>query len=327
MTAPAVSRFRLFEEFSVWAVREGPQVAPRTAQRYRRYAEQFVANYGYPQRATRADVEAWRRQITLVHSSSGETSQATASTINLKLAALRAFFDFCQAKGIRQDNPVRLLAMVSVPARLPRPIERGSLEKLYEILYAAPATKEVLQDRAILEVLFGSGLRREEAGTLRLSNIRGRQTLNVIGKGNKERLTIITEPEYEAVRFWVLHIYADARSEQLRQEISADAAFDDLRKRLPEAPIFFGGDGKPLTDSVDPGHYIWKRVMYWFRKAGLDATPHQLRHSFGTYLLEGGADIRTVQELMGHEDIATTTVYTKTLESTRLRARQAHPRG
>jgi site-specific recombinase XerD len=329
MTSPVGRRAsaanRLLDEFETWVVREGPQVSSYTAQRYRRYAEQFATEQGNPQSVGRQQVEAWRGTITQVRGPTG-VREANVSTVNLKLAALKSFFDFCVAKGYRGDNPMAGLSLMPVPKRLPRPIEREQLDKLFEVLCAAPESDTTLQDRAIIETLFASGLRREEAGTLTLGSIRDRYTLRVVGKGDKERETVLTEPAYDALRTWVLKQHGDVRSEKLRVEINADAAFDDLRNRKPQAALFFGGDGKPLTEAADPGHYIWKRAAHWFQEAGIDATTHQLRHSFATHLLDGGADIRAVQDLMGHGDIRTTIGYTKTLRSARLRALQAHPR-
>jgi site-specific recombinase XerD len=187
---------------------------------------------------------------------------------------------------------------------------------------------ELLQDRAIFETLYGSGLRRTEAATLRLGNILDRSRLRVIGKRDKERVTMITESQYRAIRDWVLATLADAHSRELEHTVSMDAAFDDLKRRLPGAALFYTTHGKPLESLADPGRFIWERCRAHFNR--LKATggrPHRFRHSFFTDLLDGGCDLDTAAELGGHASVNTTRGYRALTERGIALARRAHPRG
>lgn len=328
LIAPTRGTQVLLDAFLVWVQREGPQVSDRTATRYAKYAAQFCAQFGSPITCTERTLEAWRASINTAKDRTGTVKDASPSTVNVKLAAIRAFFDYLVATGRRRDNPAKLFSMQEVPRRKPRDLKVPIIKKLFEALYAAEPTEAVLQDRALLETLYGSGLRREEAAMLRLSQLVSRDMLQVVGKGDKERLTMVTEPEYEALRAWCLRKLGDARTATLRAEISDDAAFDDLRRRFPETYAFYSATGRPLAEMADPGHYVRARAVYWLRQIGeTGATTHQFRHSFVTHLLDGGADLLMVGEMAGHNDINTTRGYRGIGRETLARALHAHPRG
>lgn len=320
-TSASISR--LLDEFAVWATRDrkpqSKQVSDYTAKRYRRYVEMFIDRYGNPLSVTKQDFSKWRAEI----ETNPDGKRAAAQTVNAKIAALRTFYEFLVDTGRRRDNPSQTVTMEKVPSRKPRFLPRDVIEKLFEEVYRH---ENNLQDRAILEVLYGSGLRREETGRLTLANIVERDKLRVIGKRNVERYTIITNPEYLALRDHCINTLGDDRTLELAVEINEDAAFDDLRKRMPEAPVFYTAEGVPLTELADPGKYIWKRVMHYANLIGEEITPHQFRHSFATHLLSEGIDIYKVSKMLGHRDIRTTTIYLGLEDKVFDEVRRAHPR-
>jgi integrase/recombinase XerC len=314
-----------FDRFQQWVTREGPRVSTRTAVRYRRYAETFSGQYT-PWTATAADLRRWRQEIE--RQSRTEGRAASASTVNVKMSALRAFFAFLVASGRRKDDPTRdALTLVRVPKRAPRPLDRALVASVFEHLYGLAETPDVLQDRAVLETLYGSGVRREEIAGLVLESLRGRDSLRVVGKGSKERFTLVTDEEYAALRAWLCHRLADARTRQLIDEIGPDAAFDDLRRRFPRTPMFYAANGEPLKTLADPGHAVRAKVQHYFAQVGAPTvTTHQLRHSFATHFLSEGGSLRELQEMLGHEDIRTTAIYVGLEENRFERARRIFPR-
>lgn len=324
-------RFAQMEhDFGSWLRSERPpseQVTSYTAQRYRRYAAQFCRDFGNPVTASDAVIERWRQSLNTV-TVHGQSRPASAQTINVKIAAVRAFFEYLVARGLRQNDPTEGLTMQRVPKVKPAPIPKSILSTLFEALYAAEPTEDVVQDRALIETLYGSGLRRGEAATLTLGNIESPGILFVEGgKGDKDRRTMITGQQYEALRAWCLLKLGDERTTTLRSEISDDAAFEDLRKRFPDASLFYTATGRPLTDLQDPGNYVRKRAMYWLGQIGEHRKTHHFRHSFVTHLLDGGADLLAVADMAGHEEVSTTRIYRGQGEETFARARHAHPRG
>jgi site-specific recombinase XerD len=331
-TARAFSFPRVRQEFAAWLQKERPpaeQVSGYTAMRYSRYAEQFCLDFGNPLKATPAIIGQWRvsTETVRVH---GTERPASAQTVNVKISALRAFFEFLVAKAMRSDDPMRDLPMLRVrkskPSAIPKDVIAAIFDSLYKNVHAI--TDDLLQDRAIIETLYGSGLRRDEAAHLTLDSIESRDVLFVRGgKGDKDRRTMISAPQYEALRTWLLCKLGDERTAALRVEISEDAAFDDLRKRFPAAPMFYTTTGLALPELADPGNYVRRRAMVWFEAVGETRKTHAFRHSFVTHLLDGGADLLSVADMAGHSDVSTTRIYRGQGEETFARAKHAHPRG
>lgn len=309
---------QLLEDFQSWAVKgrepASSQLSLYTAGRYSRYVRAFSVDITDPREADRDDFVEWRAE---------ELAEDSPSTINVKLSAMRAFYEYLRVEGLRDDDPSAVLAMQRVADRQPRFISRLTLDRLFDAVYAAD---DGLQDRAILEVLYGSGLRREEAGSLRLGNIVERDKLRVIGKGNVERYTIITDMEYRALRDHCLDRLADARSLWIRSDISDDAAFEDLRKRFANEPVFYNDADRPLTTMADPGHFIGRRMAKFSELAGEKLTAHRFRHSFATHLLSDGVDIYRISKMLGHKSIETTTIYLGLEDKVFAEVRAAHPR-
>ncbi|MBP5521100.1 MAG: site-specific tyrosine recombinase XerD [Bacteroidales bacterium] len=203
------------------------------------------------------------------------------------LSALRSFFDYLILEGERKDNPCDKLDAPKLGRYLPQVL---SVEEVTSILDAVPLSKASdIRDKAILEVLYGCGLRVSEVCGLRISHIYpDRAFIRVIGKGDKERLVPIGAPALDAISAWL----------DVRPEPSSPSA-EDL--------LFLNMRGGALS-RVAVFNMVKQRAML----AGVrkDISPHTFRHSFATHLVENGADLRIVQEMLGHESILTTEIYT-----------------
>jgi integrase/recombinase XerC/integrase/recombinase XerD len=226
-----------------------------------------------------------------------------ATTIARKLAALRGLFRAQVQAGGRTDNPAELLGSPKRAQRLPRVLKPAEVSALLDRI---PATSPLeLRDRALFEVAYASGLRAEELVSLELDSIDfDSESIRVEGKGGKTRIVPVGEPALRAVERYL----AKARPTLLHQN---------------ERAMFISKSGRRLSTSD-----VRRRLRSWARRVGLpEVHPHALRHSFATHLLEGGADLRSIQELLGHATISTTQVYTR-VEATRLRSAysRAHPR-
>lgn len=229
----------------------------------------------------------------------------SSESVYLEIAALRAFYRFAEAE---KRVPVNVAANLSLPRRwkrLPKALSDAEINKLLKA--ETPATPASLCDQAILELAYASGLRRAELCGLRLEQLHLEAGfINVIGKGNKERVVPVGAPAVEALRRYL---------ETGRPEL--------VNKKSP-ATVFLTKRGTPFSPVT-----MWWRIKQRVRRAGIarNLTPHMLRHSFATHLLEHGADLRVIQELLGHASISTTEIYTH-VASSRLREvhRRFHPR-
>jgi tyrosine recombinase XerC len=227
------------------------------------------------------------------------------SSVARKLAAIRSFGEHLTRTGIAASNPAELLPTPKRASRLPRVIPRDESARLLERIPAR--TPLEVRDRAMLELAYASGLRVEELRTLRTGDLDFEsETVRVRGKGGKERVVPMGEPAQAALRRYL------------------ETARPTLAGRDPEPTLFLSVRGRPLHSSD-----VRRRLERWVREAGLPSgvSPHTLRHSFATHLLEGGADLRSIQELLGHSSVSTTQVYTR-VEPGRLRREyaKAHPR-
>jgi integrase/recombinase XerC/integrase/recombinase XerD len=230
------------------------------------------------------------------------------STVARKLAALRALLRVQIELGQRQENPAELLSSPKRPRRLPRVLKS---DEVVTLLDRIPATTPLeLRDRALFELAYASGLRAEELITLEVDSLDfDAETVRVEGKGGKTRIVPVGEHALHALE---------------RYLAVARPALDMHGERA----LMLSKSGQRLSTSD-----VRRRMRIWARRAArgapalVDAHPHALRHSFATHLLEGGADLRAIQELLGHATISTTQVYTR-VESRRLRSAyaRAHPR-
>ena len=230
---------------------------------------------------------------------------ASAATVARKLAAVRSLFDFLVRSERVGQNPADLVSSPKREQKLPRVL---SGEQVRDLLERIPArTPLELRDRAMLELAYSCGLRCEEIVNLeRDSYDFESEQLRVLGKGSKERLLPVGEPAQRALRRYL------------------DTGRHALSGEPRETALFLSKSGRRLSNSD-----VSRRLALWVREAALAAgvSPHALRHSFATHLLEGGADLRSIQELLGHASISTTQVYTR-VDAARLREAYAatHPR-
>lgn len=228
------------------------------------------------------------------------------TTIARKLSAVRSFHAFLSAQGLTSGSPAAVLSTPRRQARLPVVAGPDTLAALID----APDTSTVygIRDHAILELLYATGIRVAELEGLDLGDLDlGNARLTVMGKGSKERIVPVHPAAVAALRTYL----SDARP-RLGRALGCDA-------------VFLNRSGTRLSAGA-----VRRMLKRSLETAGerLDLTPHALRHSFATHLLEAGADLRTVQELLGHVALSTTQIYTH-LSIGRLRDvhRQAHPRG
>jgi integrase/recombinase XerD len=262
--------------------------APRTVEAYRSDLEKLSAQLGHsPSRATTGELEQWVSAM--------RDAGLAATTIARRVAAVRTFFRHQQLLGSRSDNPAAELDLPKRTRKLPRTLSPSEAERLIDA--AVGTTPRSLRDAALAELLYGAGLRVSEAVGLEKSGVDLEERLvRCIGKGNKERVVPVGRAAVEA----------------LRRYLSRGRPYLDTRHR-PE--LFLNAKGGPLTRA---GAFLILRKLA--DKAGLEpgrVHPHLLRHSFATHLLEGGADLRSVQELLGHADLATTELYTHVSDSRR----------
>jgi len=228
-----------------------------------------------------------------------------ARTLSRKLASARAFFRVLVEHGELHANPADLLAAPKLPQRLPRTLKAADVAKLLDRI---PATTPLeLRDRAMFEIAYGSGLRAEELVNLELAGVEfDSEQLRVLGKGAKTRFVPAGEPALRAV------------ARYLERGRPALVGAGD------EPALLLTKTGRRLSTSD-----VRRRLRVWARHAAAQGAvhPHALRHSCATHLLEGGADLRAIQELLGHSSISTTQIYTR-VESARLRAayERSHPR-
>src|SRR3954464_1142982 len=225
----------------------------------------------------------------------------TKTSVARKIASIRAFYRYMVERGEIAANPADLVAAPKKDSYLPRVLKPGEVA---DVLDSIPAgTPLDLRDRAMFEVAYGSGLRAEEVVNLDVTDLEPHpEELRVTGKGSKTRIVPAGEPVWEALRR-----YLDRGRPKLART-SGDG-------RRAEPALFLSKTGRRLSTSD-----VRRRLRVSTRRTGMEAgvTPHTLRHSFATHLLEGGADLRAIQELLGHASISTTQTYTR-IESSRLR--------
>ena len=231
------------------------------------------------------------------------------SSVARHLATIRMFFRFLDANGRIDEDPTRWLQSPTRWRRLPGVLSPRRIRAMLEGT-TPEAGRLWTRDRAILEVLYGTGLRASELAHLVVGDYNAIVgVLLATGKGGRQRIVPLGRPGRDAVHAYL----ADLRPRLAR--------FEDGRDR---DRIFLSNNGRPLERVA-----VWQIVRRAAARAGLkDVHPHVLRHSFATHLLAGGADLRVVQELLGHRDIATTQIYTH-VDRSRLRAviKKHHPRG
>jgi len=231
----------------------------------------------------------------------------SSESVYLEIAALRAFYRFAETEKLLPVNVAENLSLPRRWKRLPKALTNDEITKLLAPDSVEQPTPGSLCDQAILELAYASGLRLAELRNLRLEQLHLEAGfINVIGKGNKERVVPVGKKAVEA-----LNRYLEAGRPKL------------ITPRSP-ANVFLTKRGTPFASVT-----LWLRIKNRVKRTGVarNITPHMLRHSFATHLLEHGADLRVIQELLGHANISTTEIYTH-VTGTRLRDihRKFHPR-
>ena len=273
------------------------QRAPRTVEAYRRDLAALAAWFDRPiGRITTEHLEQYIAEL--------RAAGLSPSTIARRVAAIRSFFRHQALLGARTDNPAAELELPRRRRTLPRTLSPAEAERLIDA--AIGTAPRALRDRALVELLYGAGLRVSEAVGLHKSSVDlDARLVRCVGKGSKERVVPIGRQAVQALRRYLAH----------------GRPYLDSRHR-PE--LFLNAKGGGLTRA---GAFLILRRLA--ERAGLEPErvhPHLLRHSFATHLLEGGADLRSVQEMLGHADLSTTELYTHVSDRRRRELYyQAHP--
>ena len=243
-----------------------------------------------------------RRYIATIH------SETQARTRARKLSALRSYYKFLVSRTAVEENVANLIAS----PKLPKPLPRGlGVDEVFQLLDSeTEETPLEIRDRAMTELLYGAGIRAAELVGLDLKDIDSKQDIvRVLGKGRKERLIPFGEKAKSALNTWL-----EARTELLKK-----------RKRLNELALFVNYRGTRLS-SRGLSKRLHRRAQ--FAQLPTRVTPHMMRHSFATHLLDGGADLRSIQEMLGHSSLGTTQRYTEvSIEHLRSVYEGAHPLG
>ena len=257
----------------------------------------------------RRPVSSWSdfsRQTMLSHQLQLKERNYATTTLARKVAAAKSFFKFMVAEGHLKDNPMENVASPNVGRLLPKPISISQVRRLLE-QPTRLSTPEAKRDSAMLSLLYASGMRVSELISLNVGDVDTQgDFVRCFGKGHKERIIPI------------------ARKASLILEEYLKEARPKLARSKEEKALFLNRRGERLTRQG-----FWQILKGYARAAELgdEITPHTLRHSFATHMLSGGADLRSVQELLGHANISTTQVYTHlTSEHVRRTYEKAHPR-
>lgn len=299
--AVATSMDRKWSDAFLDYCRSECHLADNTVAAYRRDLARFDAWIG-----TRRVADLKVADLSDYMGSLADAGLAPAS-IARTIVAMRMYFKYLQLEGVLKENRAELLGSQKLWERIPEVLSPAAVERFLK----APRRSDVLwvRDRALLEVLYASGCRVSEVATLRLPELNlDEGYAKVKGKGSKQRMTPLGEQAVDA-----LHRYLDdVRPELMKQRMDYDHF------------VFVSRTGKSLRREA-----IWELVKKYAKVAGIPASisPHSMRHSFATHMLAGGADLRQVQEMLGHASIATTQIYTH-VDQTRLKQvhHKFHPR-
>ena len=283
-------------------------LSQNTKEAYRNDLQQ-LADFMQEEATKHGTIPPWagfNRQAMLSYLLNLKERNYAPTTVARKVAATKSFFKFLESEGIMKTNPIQDVSSPRVGKSLPKPISVSQVRRLLD----QPVTQskpEAKRDTAILQLLYASGMRVSELVSLNLDDIdTAGGYVRCLGKGRKERLIPVHKQAASAVAEYI-------------NEDRPRLVYDDTEKAL-----FLNARGDRLTRQG-----LWQILKGYAKSAELetDITPHTLRHSFATHMLNGGADLRSVQELLGHANISTTQVYTHlTTEHIRSSYEKSHPR-
>ncbi len=225
-------------------------------------------------------------------------SKYAKSTINRKINSIRNFFKWCKNQKKLNIKEINNIKNIKTEKKLPSVLTSNYINKLLDTIPIS-STKDV-RDRSIIELLYSSGLRVSELTNLKLNDLKNNKSLRVKGKGNKTRILPMTNKAYKIIKLWI------------------NSYRSEYENSISEDYIFLGVRGKKISE----------REVQRIVKFRLGTFPHSIRHTFATHLLDGGADLRVVQEMLGHSDPSTTQIYTH-VSSKQLKEKykRSHPRG
>lgn len=288
------------------------ELAPKTLEVYTRDVRQFAqwAQRGGASGPADVDLSMLRRYLAYLR-----TVGRAPRTMSRAAASLRRYFAWAESNALVTADPSLALRAPSGGSRLPRVLGADELHQILDEPAPVPNCEEAppereLRDRSIMEVLYGSGLRVSELCGLRIGDVDlGRARLTVWGKGSKQRVVPLSRPSVELLDAWLRW----GRARHIESVSGGDPTSPDDAHRDREPPrvhthgdtderLFHNQRGNPLTPRDV------RRILD--RRSPVPTHPHALRHSFATHLLDGGADLRVVQELLGHSDLSTTQIYT-----------------
>lgn len=280
-------------------------LAANTLSAYRRDLERFLE---WNRVGVRAGIHEITVPVLTQFLEYQQTLQLSAPSIGRSLAAVRMFFRYLTLEGVVTESAADLVSSPKLWERLPKVLSPEMVDALLQSPQAA-ADRYPARDRALLALMYATGCRVSEIASMKLSDVNlGEGFCRCTGKGNKQRLVSLNPVAVSALRGWI-------ETERLRlvQAFGQDQGW-----------LFLSRSGRRVARES-----IWSLIRRYARRSGCgDISPHTLRHSFATHLLAGGADIRSLQEMLGHASIRTTQVYTH-VEHSRLKAvhRKCHPRG
>lgn len=220
------------------------------------------------------------------------------TSINRKITSVNSFLTWCQKNSYVNQLEIKKVKSLKLDKKLPSVLTANYINKLLDELPSS--TDKELRDKAILELMYSSGLRVSEVSDLLVEDVKSNKSVKVIGKGRKERVLPVTKRSLSAINTYIQHS---------RKNLANDKSQDYL---------FLGVRGGKLSD----------REIRRIVSLRVGTFPHSIRHTFATHLLEGGADLRIVQEMLGHKDPSTTQIYTHvSKKQLKNKHRQSHPRG
>lgn len=243
---------------------------------------------------SRADIESY-----LVDLSSEGLSSATRAR---RLSAIKQFFQFCVEEGWRKDNPSLQVRGGSKKKKLPKTLSLEEVDRLLDVaMHSGKNEAERLRDACLMQLLYATGMRVSELMALPVAATRGNPAMILVkGKGSKERLVPLSTPARDALAKWIV-------KRDQKDELSVKSGHASSAYLFPSS-----GQLGHLTR-----HWFYGKIKLWAKTAGIDPSkisPHTIRHAFASHLLANGADLRIIQTLLGHADVATTEIYTHVLD-------------